>query len=139
MLARADGHVAAVVPRERLKVDSGIAVTGRTLHDDGARALRPRGRAADRADHRRQRPGQDRRAGEPALLEVNARFPGTMPLTIAAGVDMPRLAVGEALGTPIPDGPLPFEDIAMVRFFQERFFAFDDITDLQRHAAEIVA
>ena len=25
----------------------------------------------------------------------------------------------------------------MVRFFQERFFAFDDIADLQRHAAEI--
>ena len=76
-------------------------------------------------------------AGEPALLEVNARFPGTMPLTIAAGVDMPRLAIGEALGTPIPDGPLPFEDIAMVRYFQERFFSFDDIADLQRHAAEI--
>src|SRR3954452_10352368 len=34
VLARSDGHVAAVVPRERLKVDSGIAVTGRTLHDE---------------------------------------------------------------------------------------------------------
>ena len=34
VIARADGHVAGVVPRERLKVDSGIAVTGRTLHDD---------------------------------------------------------------------------------------------------------
>jgi len=77
--------------------------------------------------------------GEPALLEVNARFPGTMPLTIGAGVDMPRLAIGEALGTPIPDGPLPFEDIAMVRFFQERFFTFDDIEDLQRHAAELAS
>jgi carbamoyl-phosphate synthase large subunit len=52
---------------------------------------------------------------------------------------MPRLAIGEALGTPIPDGPLPFEDIAMVRFFQERFFAFDDIEDLLRHAAEIAS
>jgi len=27
----------------------------------------------------------------------------------------------------------------MVRFFQERFFAFDDIADLQRHAAEIAS
>ena len=61
--------------------------------------------------------------GEPALLEVNPRFPGTMPLTIAAGVDMPRLAIGEALGTAIPDGPLAFADIA----------------DLQRHAAEIAS
>ena len=54
-----------------------------------------------------------------------------MPLTVAAGIDMPRLAIGEALGTPIPDGPLPFEDLAMVRYFEERFFAFDEIADLQ--------
>ena len=64
--------------------------------------------------------------GEPALLEVNPRFPGTMPLTVAAGIDMPELAIGEALGTPIPDGPLPFRDLAMVRYFEERFFAFDE-------------
>jgi carbamoyl-phosphate synthase large subunit len=139
VLARADGHVAAVVPRERLKVDSGIAVTGRTLHDDAletfAREVAVLIGLTTVANVQVKVDG----AGEPALLEVNARFPGTMPLTIAAGVDMPRLAVGEALGTPIPDGPLPFEDIAMVRFFQERFFAFDDIADLQRHAAEIVS
>ena len=139
VLASADGHVAAVVPRERLKVDSGIAVTGRTLHDDalerfardvaGLIGLTTVANVQVKLDA----------AGEPALLEVNARFPGTMPLTVAAGVDMPKLAIGEALGTPIPDGPLPFEDIAMVRFFQERFFSFDDIADLQRHAAEIAS
>jgi carbamoyl-phosphate synthase large subunit len=139
VLARADGHVAAVVPRERLKVDSGIAVTGRTLHDEGLeRYARDVARLIGLTSVANVQVKIDA-AGEPALLEVNARFPGTMPLTIAAGVDMPRLAIGEALGTPIEDGPLPFEDIAMVRFLQERFFAFDDITDLQRHAAEIIA
>ncbi len=138
-LARADGEVVAVVPRERLKVDSGIAVTGRTLHDE---ALESYAREVARliglttVANVQVKGAAD---GEPALLEVNARFPGTMPLTIGAGIDMPRLAIGEALGTPIPDGPLPFEDIAMVRFFQERFFAFDDIEDLQRHAAEIAS
>jgi len=138
-LARADGQVVAVVPRERLKVDSGIAVTGRTLHDE---ALETYAREVARliglttVANVQVKGAAD---GEPALLEVNARFPGTMPLTIGAGVDMPRLAIGEALGTPIPDGPLPFEDIAMVRFFQERFFAFDDIEDLLRHAAEIAS
>jgi carbamoyl-phosphate synthase large subunit len=138
-LARADGQVVAVVPRERLKVDSGIAVTGRTLHDEALESY-----ARDVATliglttvaNVQVKGAAD---GEPALLEVNARFPGTMPLTIGAGVDMPRLAIGEALGTPIPDGPLPFEDIAMVRFFQERFFSFDDIEDLLRHAAEIAS
>jgi carbamoyl-phosphate synthase large subunit len=139
VLARADGHVAAVVPRERLKVDSGIAVTGRTLKDD---ALDTFARAVARAIELTTVANVQVKidaAGEPALLEVNARFPGTMPLTVAAGVDMPRLAVMEALGETIPDGPLPFEEIAMVRYFQERFFAFDDITDLQRHAAQIAS
>jgi carbamoyl-phosphate synthase large subunit len=75
--------------------------------------------------------------GQPALLEVNARFPGTMPLTVGSGVDMPRLAIGEALGSAIPDGPMPFRDIAMVRFFQERFFAVEELTDLQRDAARV--
>jgi carbamoyl-phosphate synthase large subunit len=139
VLARADGHVAAVVPRERLKVDSGIAVTGRTLHDDALDAFaRAVAEAIGLTTVANVQVKEDA-DGEPALLEVNPRFPGTMPLTIASGVDMPRLAIGEALGTPIPDGPLEFADLAMVRFFQERFFAFDDIADLQRHAAEIVS
>lgn len=137
VLARGDGHVAAVVPRERLKVDSGIAVTGRTLHDDALDAYAREVAAAIGLTTVANVQVKEDAGGEPALLEVNPRFPGTMPLTIASGVDMPRLAIGEALGTPIPDGPLAFTDLAMVRFFQERFFAFEDIADLQRHAAEI--
>jgi len=139
VLARSDGHVAAVVPRERLKVDSGIAVTGRTLHDDGLDAFAREVAAAIELTTVANVQVKEDADGAPALLEVNPRFPGTMPLTIASGVDMPRLAIGEALGTPIPDGPLEFDDLAMVRFFQERFFAFDDIADLQRHAAEIAS
>jgi carbamoyl-phosphate synthase large subunit len=139
VLARADGEVVAVVPRERLKIDSGIAVTGRTLHDDRLDTFaREVARLIGLTSVANVQVKADA-AGAPALLEVNPRFPGTMPLTIASGVDMPRLAVGEALGTPVPDGPLPFEDIAMVRFFQERFFGFSDIEDLQRHAARIAS
>jgi carbamoyl-phosphate synthase large subunit len=139
VLARSDGHVAAVVPRARLKIDSGIAVTGRTLHDDALDAFAREVAAAIGLTTVANVQVKADADGEPALLEVNARFPGTMPLTVAAGVDMPRLAVGEALGDPIPDGPLPFADVAMVRFFQERFFTFDDIEALQRHAAELAS
>ena len=139
VVARADGHVAGVVPRERLKVDSGIAVTGRTLHDDRLEGFaRAVAEAIGLTTVANVQVKVDA-AGEPALLEVNPRFPGTMPLTVAAGIDMPKLAIGEALGTPVPDGPLPFSDLAMVRYFEERFFAFDDIADLQRHAAEIAS
>ena len=139
VLARADGRVAAVVPRARLKVDSGIAVTGRTLHDPALDTFARKVAELIGLTTVANVQVKVDAAGEPALLEVNARFPGTMPLTIGAGVDMPRLAIGEALGTPIADGPLPFEDIAMVRYFQERFFSFDDIEDLLRHAAEIAS
>jgi carbamoyl-phosphate synthase large subunit len=139
VIARADGHVAGVVPRARLKVDSGIAVTGRTLHDERLDAYaREVARLIGLTTVANVQVKEDA-TGEPALLEVNPRFPGTMPLTIAAGIDMPRLAVEEALGTPIADGPLPFEDLAMVRFFQERFFSFDEIAELQRDAAEIAS
>ena len=139
VLARADGQVIAVVPRARLKIDSGIAVTGRTLHDEGLETFAREVATLIGLTTVANVQAKEDVSGEPALLEVNARFPGTMPLTIGAGVDMPRLAIGEALGTPIPDGPLPFEDIAMVRFFQEEFFSFDDIEDLLRHAAEIAS
>ncbi len=139
VLARADGHVAAVVPRERLKVDSGIAVTGRTLHDDALERFAREVAAAIGLTTVANVQVKHAADGEPALLEVNPRFPGTMPLTIAAGVDMPRLAIGEALGAPVPDGPLEFSDIAMVRYFQERFFAFADIADLQRHAGQLAS
>jgi carbamoyl-phosphate synthase large subunit len=131
VLARADGHVAAVVPRERLRVDSGIAITGRTLRDE---ALESYGRAVAQLIGLTTVANVQVKldvGGEPALLEVNPRFPGTMPLTIASGIDMPRLAIGEALGTPIPDGPLPFAEIAMVRYFTERFLPFAEIAELQ--------
>jgi carbamoyl-phosphate synthase large subunit len=137
VLARSDGRVVGVVPRERLKVDSGIAVTGRTLHDDGLETFaRKVAETIGLTTVANVQVKQDA-AGVPALLEVNPRFPGTMPLTIAAGIDMPRLAIHEALGGEIPDGPLPFEDIAMVRYFEERFFPFDDIAALQHTAARV--
>ena len=139
VLARADGHVAGVVPRARLKVDSGIAVTARTLHDQRLDTFARRVALLIGLTSVANVQVRDDAAGAPALLEVNSRFPGSMPLTVASGIDMPRLAIGEALGTRIPDGPLPFEDIAMVRFLQERFFPVDDIADLQRDAARIAA
>jgi carbamoyl-phosphate synthase large subunit len=131
VIARADGHVLGVVPRERLKVDSGIAITGRTIRDD---ALETYGRrVAELIGLTTVANVQVKRAadGTWALLEVNARFPGTMPLTIAAGIDMPALAVREALGEVLPDGPLPFQEIGMVRYMTELFLPFTEIQDMQ--------
>lgn len=120
VLASPAGLVGAVVPRARLKVDSGIAVAARTVDDPalvelGRLAVRTLGlgwvaNVQVRAD----------RDGRPRLLEVNPRFPGSMALTIAAGVDMPRVALAMALGAPMPAiGPV--REVAMVRYLEERF------------------
>ena len=137
VVARADGRVVAVVPRERLKVDSGIAVTGRTVHDERLEAIARQ--VAERIGLTSVANVQVKGDvhGVPALLEVNPRFPGTMPLTVASGVNMPALCVAEALGAPMPDGPLPFADLAMVRHLEERFFGFEAIARMQAEKALI--
>jgi carbamoyl-phosphate synthase large subunit len=69
------------------------------------------------------------RDGRPALLEVNPRMPGTLGLTIASGVDMPRLALAALLGRPVP-ATMDFCERAVVRFLDERFLDPADISSL---------
>lgn len=112
------GSPVCAVPRRRDKVDSGIAVAGRTVADPELVAM---GRAvAQQIKVVGVVNVQVRRAtdGTPALLEVNPRFPGTMSLTRAAGVDMPRLAVGAALGASLPE-EMDFAEVAVVRHWAD--------------------
>jgi carbamoyl-phosphate synthase large subunit len=114
------GEVLAAVPRLRIKVDSGVAVTARTVHDDelerlaGAAALATGLRGPSNVQLRRDR------SGRPRLLEINPRFPGTVAITIAAGVDLPWLALLDLLGRPLPPDPGRFAEIALVRYLDER-------------------
>ena len=55
------------------------------------------------------------------LLEVNPRFPGTLPLTTAAGIDMPKLMVDELMGRPVPDKLMPFKEMMVVRYWTEHY------------------
>jgi carbamoyl-phosphate synthase large subunit len=127
VLADTDGRVVAGVPRVRARVDSGVSVGGRTLHDCelerfGATVVTTVGltfisNVQVRRDH----------AGHPALLEVNPRAPGSLSLTIACGVDMPRMALDTMRGHPLPDH-VEFCEKAMVRFLEERFLDLSEIT-----------
>ena len=127
VVADAGGQVIASVPRIRARVDSGVSVGGRTVHDPEIEEF---GRAVARATGltyvanvqcRRDR------TGRAALLEVNPRMPGTLGLTIASGVDMPRLALDALLGRPVP-AHLDFRELAVVRFLDERFVDPAEIT-----------
>jgi carbamoyl-phosphate synthase large subunit len=64
--------------------------------------------------------------GTPSLLEINPRFPGALPLTIAAGVDMPSYVLDLALGLPLPE-QVAFREIANVRFLEDVFIDPGDV------------
>jgi carbamoyl-phosphate synthase large subunit len=133
VLADADGGVVAAVPRTRTRVDSGVSIAGQTVHDEGleqtaaavARAIGLRGVA--NVQLRRDT------EGVPALLEVNPRFPGALPLTIAAGVDMPSLVLDLALGVEIPKH-VDFIELANVRYLEDVFVDPSEILTSE-HAA----
>jgi carbamoyl-phosphate synthase large subunit len=119
---RRDGRVIAAVPRDRMKIDSGIAVASRTLNlpDLMQSAIR----TAEVIGIRGCANVQFKRAADGVfkLLEVNPRFPGTLPLTTAAGIDMPKLMVDELMGRPVPDKLMPFKEMMVVRYWTEHFF-----------------
>jgi carbamoyl-phosphate synthase large subunit len=120
VIANANGTVIAAVPRTRTRVDSGVSIAGLTVRDEGLEATATA--VAEAIGLTGVANVQLRRDvnGVPALLEVNPRFPGAMPLTIAAGVDMPSLALDLALGLDLP-ASIPFREIANVRFLEDVF------------------
>lgn len=127
------GKVVAAVPRERLKVDSGVAITSRVLKctrlqsyaSAVARCIGLTGVANIQF--------KEDFAGIPRLLEVNPRFPGTMSLTVAAGVNMPLLALQHTLGydtAPLGD----FKEVAMTRVFRSVEVGTLELAQLEREA-----
>jgi carbamoyl-phosphate synthase large subunit len=119
---RRDGRVIAAVPRDRMKVDSGIAVASRTVNLP--EVIQSAIRTAEIIGIRGMANVQFKRGADGVfkLLEVNPRFPGTLPLTIAAGVDMPKLMVDELMGRPVPDKLMPFKELMVVRYWTEQYF-----------------
>jgi carbamoyl-phosphate synthase large subunit len=119
---RRDGRAIAAVPRERMKTDSGIAVAARSLHIP--ELIEAAIETAETIGVRYVANVQFKRGADGVfkLLEVNPRFPGTLPLTIAAGIDMPKLMVDEVAGRPMPDKLLPFRELMVVRYWTERYF-----------------
>jgi carbamoyl-phosphate synthase large subunit len=129
VLADAAGHVVASVPRVRERIDSGVSVAGRTLHDAELERLGAVVVSVTGVTYIANVQFRRNTAGQPALLEVNPRVPGTLPLTVASGVDMPRMALDSLRGRPLPDR-VGFRDVAMVRYLQERFIELGEVADV---------
>lgn len=128
VLATPEGRALVAVPRVRLKVDSGVAIVGRTVRDEALEQA-----AAALVTHLRlpyiSNVQVKRRAdGTACLLEINPRVPGTMPLTVAAGVNMPRLALQMAVegGRPT-DAELEWHEIGVVRYLTEHLVPITEL------------
>lgn len=138
VLAGLDGAVIAAVPRSRERVDSGVSIAGRTvkraeLSDTAAAVARSIGLTGVANVQLRYSV-----EGVPALLEVNPRFPGAMPLTIAAGVDMPSLLLDLVLGRSVP-ATVDFRELANVRYLEDVFLDPADVlvSENAAHADEL--
>jgi carbamoyl-phosphate synthase large subunit len=97
VLADFDGAVLSVVPRERRVIRAGVVDRGCTVRDANLMALGMQCASAIRAVGaiNIQCRVVD---GVATVFEINPRFSGGIPLTIAAGADFPRMLVDLARG-----------------------------------------
>ncbi len=135
IMATGGGEVIAVVPRERLKVDSGVAVTARTVRHAVLEPLAKVIAVAFGLVYTANLQFRCDAEGKPILLEINPRFPGTMPLTVASGVNMPLLCLKELGGHPIRASECRFREMAMVRCWEEIMIPSEAITSLEQTTA----
>jgi carbamoyl-phosphate synthase large subunit len=137
VLANETGEIIAAVPRERMKVDSGIAVTSRTLHNERLEVYAKAVARTIGVKYVANIQFKLNTDGEPRLLEVNPRFPGTMPLTVECGVNMPYLSLKSLLGESLGSEEIVWRETAMVRTWQEHYLAYNEISAMENCADEL--
>jgi len=117
-----DGTLAGAVPRWRLETKAGISTKGRTFQDDElcdgvARVLSAVGLSGPANVQ-----GFVDDDGRAAFVEVNPRFSGGLPLSLAAGADLVGEYVRGILGQPVRRERLAFRPgVTMLRHFEEVF------------------
>jgi carbamoyl-phosphate synthase large subunit len=127
-----DGTVRCVVPRQRLAVRSGEVEKGVTVHD--AELIDTTCRLSQQFDglwgvyccQCRRLPGL-----EPRFFEINPRFGGGAPLSIAAGANLPLYLLQETLGQEVTAEIGTFTDhLLMLRYDQAVYQKLDCLDDL---------
>jgi carbamoyl-phosphate synthase large subunit len=104
-----DGTPLSIVPRERTVIRSGVTDRGRTVASPALIDLATRVCAA--LPFGGPLNIQCRmRGGQPVVFEINARFSGGIPLTIAAGADFPAMLLQLAKGQTVQPQIGAFKD-----------------------------
>lgn len=121
------GAPVAVVPRERLVIRAGVSDRGRTCDDP--RLIELALACAEVFEFRGAVNIQCRlNADGPVVFEINPRYSGGIPLTIAAGADFPRLMVEMVLGRRVHPAIGAFDaDLWMTNYETAMFFSSGEL------------
>ncbi|WNV75139.1 ATP-grasp domain-containing protein [Geodermatophilus sp. DSM 44513] len=119
-----DGAVRVVVPRWREETRAGISVKGRTFASAAVTEVVTGALAAVRLTGPANVQGFVADDGTATVVEINPRFSGGLPLTLAAGADVVGAYLAGVRGEALPE--LDFRPgIAMSRYFAETYRSED--------------
>jgi carbamoyl-phosphate synthase large subunit len=119
------GRIVALVPKERLEVKSGMATKSATRIAPEVAAFTERVVAAFGVRGVANVQVMLTRDG-PVLIEVNPKFATSLPLTVAAGVNLPALLVAIARGERAPTERIPYRpDLLLLRCWEDHVVAID--------------
>lgn len=133
VLSDLSGRVLKASPRQRLAVQNGLCVKGVTVENPVLADL------AAACAETFPLPGVsnvqiilNKRTNRPCLIEVNPRFAaGGLPLTIAAGLDLPELLIKLLLGEPY-SVPEPRAGVVMLRYWDALCLSPDQLKSQNR-------
>ena len=117
-----DGVLAGAVPRWRLETKAGISTKGATFEDEYLVKEMVDVLAAVGLTGPANIQGFVDTDGAPWFVEVNPRFSGGLPLSLAAGADLVGEYLRGVLGEPVRPERLTFRPgVTMIRHFEEIF------------------
>ncbi|TFV62173.1 ATP-grasp domain-containing protein [Geodermatophilus sp. DF01-2] len=119
-----DGALRAAVPRWREETKAGISVKGRTFESRAVTDVVAAALAAVGLTGPANVQGFVADDGAATVVEINPRFSGGLPLTLAAGADVVGAYLSGVRGAPVPE--LSFRPgVAMSRYFAETYTSDD--------------
>jgi carbamoylphosphate synthase large subunit len=134
------GELQAVVPRWREETKAGISVKGRTFGSEAVTDVVARALAAVRLTGPANVQGFVADDGSATVVEINPRFSGGLPLTLAAGADVVSAYL---TGVREPDAALPRLEfrpgVSMSRYFAETYASEDGSPVVDPCVAAVVA
>jgi carbamoyl-phosphate synthase large subunit len=121
MLCDFSGQPLSIVPRERIVIRAGVTDRGRTVKDE--RLIDLAMSCATAMTFAGPVNIQCRMVdGRPVVFEINPRFSGGIPLTIAAGADFPRMLVELTLGCRVPPAIGRFRENVWITNYETAIF-----------------